>query len=72
MINAIDKMLIEIANMSNERQIEVFRELEKNLGADITNKLRERVCYIKLFTDKAFYNEVVKTMGARLYAEFNK
>lgn len=60
---------MEIAEMSNEKQVETFAELEKKLGKEITNMLRERTFYIKLFTNKTFYNTVVETMANELYTE---
>lgn len=65
----MDNMLKQIAEMSDERQAEVFKELNEKLGEETTNFLRERVFYIKLFTNKSFYNEVVEKMGAELYKE---
>lgn len=65
----MDNMLKQIAEMSDERQAEVFKELNEKLGEETTNFLRERVFYIKLFTNKSFYNEVVEKMGTELYKE---
>lgn len=62
-------MLRKIADMNNEDQMKAFETLEKELGKEITDMLRERVFYIKLFTDNRFYNEVVAVMGAKLYEE---
>lgn len=65
----MDAMLRKIADMNNEDQMKAFETLEKELGKEITDMLRERVFYIKLFTDNRFYNEVVVVMGAKLYEE---
>lgn len=67
----MDEMLKKIADMSNENQVKVFRSLEKKVGKEITDMLRERVFFIKLFTDNQFYKSVVETMGAKLYEELS-
>ena len=67
----MDEMLKKIADMSNESQVKVFRSLEKKVGKEITDMLRERVFFIKLFTDNQFYKSVVETMGAKLYEELS-
>lgn len=65
----MDKMLETIANMNAEAQERVFEELETKFGEEATNVLRERVFYIKLFTNETFYRAVVEEMGKSFYAE---
>lgn len=67
----MDEMLKTISKMSNEEQVKIFKELESKLGTETTNALRERMFYIKLFTDNNFYSEAVYTLGNRIYTEIN-
>lgn len=67
----MDMMLKEIAKMNNEDQIKTFAELENKIGKEITDVLRERVFFIKLFTDKNFYDSAVETLGNNLYNTLN-
>lgn len=66
----LEKMLFEIANMTNENQEKAFAELENKLGKEITDKLREKTFFIKLFTNNRFFDEVQKRMAIDLYKEF--
>lgn len=68
----MDAMLKKIAEMNNEDQVKTFKSLESKLGKEMTNVLRERVFYIKLFTDNNFYKAVVNAMGNNLYNELRK
>ena len=67
-----EKMLKEIANMTNQEQETAFYLLEKQIGQEITDKLRERVFFIKLYTDKNFYNSVQSRMAVDLYETFTQ
>lgn len=68
----MDNMLKIIAEMSNTEQEKAFIELEQKLGKEITDKLRERTFYIKLFTNKVFYDSAMNGLANNLYNTLSK
>lgn len=67
----MDKMLKEIAKMDNDAQVRVFAELENKLGVEIADELRKRVFFIKLQSDKEFYNNAVRALANGIYNKVN-